>query len=317
MKVGLTLPQYDTSVPGERPLRWPTLARWARAGDDLGFDSLWLSDHLFVDGAQFGYPPGPLRPLDALPALGAVARVAPRARLGTLVLCTPLRPPALVAKAFATLDVLSGGRAIAGLGAGWNRAEFAAAGVPFEPAPQRLRQLAAAIETIRRTWRGEGPACEPAPVQRPAPPIWVGGRGDRLLQVAAGHADGWHIGWSSTVEQFRERSAALDRACARAGRDPASVTRALGLHALAGDGRRDLLRRFERLLRRAPAGAPVVTLDEWRRDHLVGTIDEVREQVEAWAGTGVDELIVNPGPVPFHAVDIDDLRSLAQACSLA
>jgi alkanesulfonate monooxygenase SsuD/methylene tetrahydromethanopterin reductase-like flavin-dependent oxidoreductase (luciferase family) len=317
MRVGLALPQYDSSVPGEHPLRWPALARWARTADQLGFQSLWLSDHLFIDTAHFGVGPGRTRPLDALPALAAVARVTERARLGTLVLCAPLRPPTIVAKALATLDVISGGRVIAGLGAGWFEPEFRDAGVAFGSPAERLAQVAGAIETLRRTWAGEGPPCRPPPVHPLGPPIWVGGRGERLLQLTGRLADGWNTGWTCTLADFRTRSAVIDRACEAAGRDPASVTRSVGLHVLVGEDRRDLDRRFERLAGLAPPDIrPIATLARWRHGHLVGTVDEVRQQLDDWAGAGADELIVNPGGLPFHAVHIDDLPLIAQACSL-
>ncbi|MGH9278360.1 MAG: LLM class flavin-dependent oxidoreductase [Acidimicrobiales bacterium] len=316
MRVGLALPQYDSSIPGERPLRWETLARWAHTADALGFGSLWLSDHLFIDAAQFGFEPGPTRPVDALPALSGIARVTRRARLGTLVMCAPMRPATVVAKALATLDVVSGGRLVAGLGAGWFEPEFRAAGVPFGPAPVRLRQVAEAIETIRRTWAGDGPPCLPRPAQSPGPPIWVGGRGDALLRLVARHADGWNLAWSATPGGYRKRMAVLDRECERAGRDPGTVTRTVGLHTLVGEDERDLARRFDRLLSLAPPHAPRISLDDWRRAHLVGTVDSIPGQLRAWADAGVDELIVNPGPLPFHALDFDDLSRIARACSL-
>lgn len=317
MRVGLALPHYDSSVPGERPLPWPTLRRWARAAEELGFGSLWVSDHLFVDAAVFGGPPERVGAFDALPLLGALARVTRSPRLGTLVLCTPLRPATVVAKALTTVDVLSAGRVIAGLGAGWFEPEFEAAGVPFERAGVRLEGLADAIGVMRRTWAGEGPPCRPQPAQDPAPPIWVGGRGDRLLRLVARHADGWNTAWTATPDSYLSRSAYLDAACVRAGRDPAEVVRTVGLHALVGENERDLRRRFERLRAAAPAGAVrAASVDEWRRGRLVGTVEQVREQVDAWAAVGVRELIVNAGPIPFHVVDLEDLPAIATACSL-
>ena len=117
MRVGLALPQFDFSVPGESPLQWPTIADWAVTAEAMGFESLWLADHLFLDIARYGGEPGRHGAYDPLVTLGALARVTRRARLGTLVLCAPLRPATVVAKALANVDVVSHGRFVAGLGA--------------------------------------------------------------------------------------------------------------------------------------------------------------------------------------------------------
>jgi probable F420-dependent oxidoreductase len=329
VRIGLALPQFDYSVPDERPLRWETVLRWARRADGLGFASLWLADHLFLDLARYGGPVEPAGAFDPLPALGALARVTNRARLGTLVLCAPLRPPSVVAKALATADVLSGGRLVAGVGAGWYEPEFAAAGIPFEAPGARLAHLAEYL-TVLRGMFGGGPVTfrgchrsvvdarsQPLPIQRPHPPIWVGGRGDRLLRLVAEHADGWNAAWVWTPEAYRERAAVLDGACERAGRDPATVTRSLGLFALVGEDETDLTRRFERLRRLSPPGVLAGTsLAEWRRGRLVGTVEQVRDQVAAWAACGVAELIVGTGAFPFGVGAEDDLEMVATACSL-
>ncbi|MFN2507081.1 MAG: LLM class flavin-dependent oxidoreductase [Acidimicrobiales bacterium] len=329
MRVGLALPQFDFSVPGERPLAWGTVAVWARRAEDLGFSSLWLADHLFLDLSRYGGPAEPSGAFDPIPALAALARVTHRARIGSLVLCGPLRPPSVLAKALATLDVISGGRLTVGIGAGWYEPEFAAAGVRFERPAVRLGQLAEAIVILRglfgggpftfagRHWSVENALCLPLPVQRPHPPIWVGGRGDALLRLAARHADGWNTVWVWTPDEYRQRSRFLDAACEGAGRDPAAVTRSLGLFTLVGEDEADLRRRFERLCRLSPPGVLEGTsLADWRRGRLVGTVEQVGEQLEGWAELGVDDLIVGAGVVPFAVAHPDDLEMIAAACSL-
>jgi probable F420-dependent oxidoreductase len=329
VRVGLALPQYDFSVPGERPLRWATVTGCARRAEALGFTSLWLSDHLFFDLGRDRRRAEADDAFAPLPALAALTRHTDSCRLGVLVLNAPLRPPAVLAKALATLDVLSGGRLIVGMGAGWYEPEFAASGVPFRSPAVRLAQLGEAIQILRGMFRG-GPftfpgrhysvdeaRCLPVPVQRPGPPIWVGGRGDRLIRLAARHADGWNTVWAWTPSTYRERVAVLQVACEAAGRDPASVTRSLGLYALVGEDEADLGRRFERLRRLSPAGVlDGMSLAEWRRGRLVGTVEQVRDQVEEWAQLGVDELVVGAGAVPFALAAFDDVEMVASACSL-
>ena len=329
MRIGLALPQFDFSVPGERPLRWSTVVGWARRAEDLGFHSLWLADHLFVEISGWGGPPGRYGVYDPIVALGALARVTRRPRLGTLVLCAPLRPATVLAKALATLDVLSGGRLVIGLGAGWYEQEFTAAGVPFEGGAARLSHLAEACEVLKGMFGGgpfsftgareqaRGARCLPRPVQRPGPPIWIGGRGDRLLDVVARHADGWNTVWVWTPAAYRERRAALEAACERAGRDPSTVSRSLGLYALVGEDERDLARRFRRLADGAPAGVIGGTsLDEWRQGRLVGTVAEVAEQLVEWEALGVDDLVLSAGALPFAVTAPDDVDLLAAACRL-
>jgi alkanesulfonate monooxygenase SsuD/methylene tetrahydromethanopterin reductase-like flavin-dependent oxidoreductase (luciferase family) len=127
-------------------------------------------------------------------------------------------------------------------------------------------------------------------------------------------ADGWNTCWVWTPDDYRDRLAVLERACADAGRDPASVHRSLGLYALCGEDDGDLAARYERMRTAAP-GAMLdgVPLEDWRRGRLVGTVDEISEQVAAWAALGVDELIVSAGPLPFSISGLDDLEVLAGA----
>jgi alkanesulfonate monooxygenase SsuD/methylene tetrahydromethanopterin reductase-like flavin-dependent oxidoreductase (luciferase family) len=132
--------------------------------------------------------------------------------------------------------------------------------------------------------------------------------------LVAERADGWNTGWVWTPEAYRERTAALERSCEAVGRDPATVTRSLGLYALAGENRRDLERRFQRMQKLAPGGVlDAVTLDQWRVGRLVGTVEEVAEQVAGWQAHGVGELVLGAGPLPFSVTALDDLEVLAEA----
>jgi alkanesulfonate monooxygenase SsuD/methylene tetrahydromethanopterin reductase-like flavin-dependent oxidoreductase (luciferase family) len=158
---------------------------------------------------------------------------------------------------------------------------------------------------------------EPRPVQ-PHVPVFVGGKGDRLLRVAARHADGWNACWAWTPEAYAERAATLDEACDVIGRDPATVWRSLGLYALCGEDERDLQARFDRMAAVSPAGVlRDMTLERWREGRLVGTASSVREQVQRWAASGVETLIVGAGAVPFQIAAADDVDLLAAALGLS
>jgi probable F420-dependent oxidoreductase len=326
MRLGLALPQYDDSIAGESPLPWARVVEWACAAEAAGFDSLWLSDHLFLDVAKYGGPPHRQACLDPIVALAALAQEVTRVRLGTLVVCEALRPAAVLAKSLASLDVVCDGRLDVGVGAGWYEPEYEAIGMRMPRPGERLDRLREAVEILDallgggpctfagRFHRADGAVNEPAAVQSPRPPIIVGGKGDRLLHVVAEVADGWNTCWVWTPDAYQERLDVLGRACDAIGRDPGSVTRSLGLYTLCGEDERDLERRFDRLREVSPPGVlDHVTLEQWRVGRLVGTTDQVREQAEEWAGLGVETLIVGLGAVPFAVTALDDLESVAHA----
>src|SRR5687767_9079277 len=305
MQIGLALPQFDFSVPGHTPLPWAHVLDCARTAEAHGFHSAWLADHVFWSVEKYGAPPVRFTSLDSIPALAGVARATERIRVGTLVLCSQLRPPAVAAKALATLDVVSGGRLDVGLGAGWYEPEFHATGIPFERPAVRLRQLVETIEVYKARFEGRTP-------------ILVGGRGDRLLDVVARHADGWNTVWTVTPASYRARLDVLAAACERAGRDPATVRRTVGLYALVGEDEDDLRRRFDRVRDRTlPGVLDGVSLDDWREGHLVGTVEQVAEQLAEWADLGVAEVVACFGALPFCPTAVDDIGLLAAAQGLS
>ncbi len=326
MRIGLALPQYDYSVPGDSPLRFETIADHARRAEQVGFDSLWLSDHLFLDLAKYGGPPTRYGAFEPIATLGALAGIVTRVRLGTLVLCEALRPPAVLAKALATLDRLTDGRLDVGLGAGWYEPEYEAIGLTMPRAGVRLERLGEATDIVAALLTGEPltydgvhyrvrhALLDPPAEQVPRPPVFVGGKGDRLLRLAASRADGWNTCWVWTPDAYRERLGVLEAACRDAERNPADVWRSLGLYALAGEDERDLEARFERLRAATPPGVlDGVTLADWRVGRLVGTVEQVREQREEWRELGVETLILGVGAVPFQVGSLDDVELLAEA----
>lgn len=326
VRVGLALPQYDYSVPGENPLRFETIAQHARAAEEAGCDSIWLSDHVFLDLAKYGGPAERYGAFEPLVTLAALARVVERARLGTLVLLEALRPAAVLAKALATLDLVCDGRLDVGLGAGWYEPDYEALAMSMPAPAERLARLREAVEIVTALLAGEtvshdgphhrtaGAQLLPAPRQQPRPRVFVGGKGDRLLRLVAERADGWNTCWTWTPGQYRERLDVLERECEGVGRDPATVWRTLGLYALCGESEADLARRFERLRSLTPPGVlDGVTLDEWRVGRLVGTVEQVREQAAEWSALGVDTLILGVGAVPFHVGSLDDVALLTEA----
>lgn len=325
-RLGLALPQYDVSIAGEDPLRFETVVAWAQRAEQLGLDSLWLSDHVSWDLAKYGGSAETSGLFEPIVTLGALARLTDRIRLGTLVLLEALRPPAVLAKSLVSLDRISGGRLDVGIGAGWYAPDYAAIGSDLPSPGTRIARLEEALQVLGSLLRGErttfagvhhrvdGAQLLPPPLQQPRPPLWVGGRGDRLLGVVARHADGWNTCWAIAPETYRQRLDVLARACERVGRDPATVRRSLGLYTLVGEDAADLQRRFDRLVALSPTGVLAgQTLETFREGRLVGTVQEVREMVDAWRDLGVEEIICGLGAVPFQASALDDLEMVAAA----
>jgi alkanesulfonate monooxygenase SsuD/methylene tetrahydromethanopterin reductase-like flavin-dependent oxidoreductase (luciferase family) len=311
MRLGLALPQYDYSVAGERPLQFRTVLEYAQAARRAGATSLWLSDHLFLDLAKYGGPADREFCFDPLVTLAALARQVPDVRLGTLVMCEALRPPAVLAKALASLDRVSDGRVDAGIGAGWYEPEYDAIGMTMPSPGARLTRLAHAVDVVKEVLAATDDRNLPPPVQQPRPRVFVGGKGDRLLQLVAEHADGWNTCWVWTPDAYRERLEVLARACEKAGRDPATVWRTVGLYALCGEDERDLQRRFDRLKENSTTGVvDGVDLEEFRKGRLVGTVDEVREQLGEWDALGVETIVLGVGAVPFQVSTVDDVDLL-------
>ncbi|WP_432133680.1 LLM class flavin-dependent oxidoreductase [Streptomyces sp. bgisy154] len=215
---------------------------WQEADATPGIDHAWLFDHLMPIG---GDPDGPT--YEGWTLLSALAAHTRRLRLGVLVTSNRFRPPAMLAKIATTVDIVSGGRLDFGIGVGSRpghplaRREYAAHGLPFHDTERAVASLAEACTVIRRLWtetepfdfhgdhvRLTGAFGNPKPVQRPHPPILVGGRSLATLRVAAAHADLWNIPGGDIDDAVR-RSALLDRCCAEIGRDPATLTRSIHL----------------------------------------------------------------------------------------
>ncbi len=325
MRFGLSLPHYGFSLPGAEPITFAAMTAWGRRAEALGFDSVWVSDHLFYSFRRYGGDPGPIASLEPMTALAGLAAVTDRVRLGTLVLCTPFRHPVLTGKMATTIDGISGGRFDLGLGAGWLEDEFTAFAYPYGTTGERFAVLEETLEVLDVLRSGEsatydGPtvhlrnaALLPAPVQHRLP-VWVGGKGGpRLLGVAARLADGWNAAWRWTPEAYGARAAAARAACERLGRDPASFGLSLGLYSLTGDTEVHARRAFEHGRAAMPGDAMRdETYDTWRADTLSGTPDQVLERIRDFEALGVSEIVLAPWVLPFAIHDPEQVERFAE-----
>lgn len=263
---------------------------WRDADDIAEIEHAWLFDHLMPIG---GDPDGPA--LEGWTLLSALAAQTRRLRLGLLVTSNRFRPPAMLAKIATTVDIVSGGRLDFGIGAGSRpshpmaRREYEAHGLPYHDFAHSVAALGEACTVIRRLWteaepfdfHGEhveltGAFGSPKPVQRPHPPIMIGGRSSALLRVVAEHADLWNIPGSGDIADVLGRSVLLDRYCAEIGRDPATIVRSIHLPVDYDRpaGTRDQIRAaldagFGHIVLGLPAPYPSGAA-EWVADELIG-----------------------------------------------
>ena len=231
LRVGVQLPEVEYVAS------WPQLREMALTAEAIGLDSVWLGDHLLYRWAD-----APSRgPWEAWTALTAIAAVTERVQIGPLVACTSFHNPAMLAKKAATLDEISAGRLILGLGAGWNETEYGAFGFPFDHRVSRFEEAFTIIRTLLRDGRCDFDGryyqvrdCELLPRgPRPASlPLMVGSDGQRMLGITLPHVQAWNawFAWfDNRVDRYRELRDRIDEACRKAGRDPAEVERTAAL----------------------------------------------------------------------------------------
>jgi alkanesulfonate monooxygenase SsuD/methylene tetrahydromethanopterin reductase-like flavin-dependent oxidoreductase (luciferase family) len=270
----------------ERQVRWPEIIAMTRLGEQVAFDSVWVGDHLLyrdeVNGAR--------GPWEAWTMLAGIAAATSRIAIGPLVACTSFHNPTMLAKLAGTVDEISGGRLILGLGAGWNETEYRAYGFPFD---RRVARFAEAFTIIRSLLRdgkvdfaGEfytARDCELVPRPRPGgPPLMVGSIGERMLALTMPYVDGWNAWYSWTSnrpEGVAPLRAKVDAACTAAGRRPSDVERtvAIMVRLPGATGRRD-------------------TDPSDQVTPLTGSADDMAEALRAYAREGIGhvQLVIDP-----------------------
>ena len=282
-------------VEGQEDVTWEQWLALANACEESGLEGLFRSDHyLSVFGVR------DRSSLDAWATLAALAVSTERIRLGTLVSPATFRHPSQLAKVVATVDQVSGGRVELGLGAGWNEREHAAFGFRFPELRERLEMLAEQLEIVTRAWTDEAftfrgrhfvlddcPAL-PKPLQRPRPPLIMGGAaGPRAAALAARFADEYNVTFCSP-EECAERHARVLEACERSGRDPATMRLSLMTTCIVGADRTELLRRVRARLRVTGESVDPEAYLAGHEGEIMGTVDEVVDQLRAYAAVGVE-----------------------------
>jgi alkanesulfonate monooxygenase SsuD/methylene tetrahydromethanopterin reductase-like flavin-dependent oxidoreductase (luciferase family) len=283
LRIGIQLPEV------ERVVRWPELRDIALAAEESGFDSLWVGDHLLYrnDGR-------PERgPHECWATLAAIAAITSRVQIGPLVACASFHPAAVLAKQAAAVHEFSGGRLILGLGAGWNEAEYAAFGLPYEKRISRFEEaftvIAPLVRGERVTYHGAFTNVEDA-LLLPAPltpiPMMIGSNGPRMLAITLGSVDAWNTWYASYGNdpvKFAALNAEITAAARAAGRDPATLRRSACV-----------------LVRTDPSSTERPLGDEL--PPVEGSPTEIVARLAAFAAAGADEIIVIANPINERSV---------------
>lgn len=283
LRVGIQLPEV------EREVRWPEYLAIARAAEDVGFDSIWMGDHLLYRGD--GRPER--GPWEAWTTLAALAAVTERVRLGPLVASAAFHAPAMLAKQAGTVDEISGGRLVLGIGAGWNEAEFRAFGFPYDARVDRFEEAFGIVHRLlageRVTFHGryhhvEDVVLLPAPARRPV--LMIGSTGERMLGIALPHVDAWNTWfdlYGNTPEGFAAESARVTAVAERVGRDPAEIERSACVLVVLDRGAGE---------RPIPEDCPP----------LQGSADRIAGGLRAMAEAGAHEAILVVSPITERSI---------------
>ena len=269
------------------------LIKFAKRAEELGYDSVWVWDHIFL-GVKPCFPI-----LESLTLLTAIACHTSKIKLGTGVLVLPLRNPAVLAKTTATLDIISKGRLILGLASGWYAREFDAVGVDFK---KRGKIFDRNLEILTRLWtedivdgeypphRLSGAVLQPKPLQRPRPPILIGGYADRVLKRTAEKADGW-LTYFYTSEAFTRSWDKVARFAREAGRDPNELDSLNQLPIMVTESDKDK----EAMNKWLTAEWDYASWSESTKESLIcGSADECAEQLRRHADVGVKRIVLDP-----------------------
>lgn len=291
-KIGVFVPHFEQPWSGHN-LRWAEIAALARRAEEIGFDSFWLPDHLLFRFDDV-HPQGAW---DVWSLLAALAATTERIEIAPLVACTSFRNPALIAKMADTIDEISGGRLILGLGAGWHKPEYDAFGFPYDHRVSRFEEALQIITALLRTGHVDFEGrfysardCELRPRgPRPqGPPILVGGNRERMLRLTAQYADAWNADRQNDVAEVQAKNERVDEACREVGRDPATLARVIGIQVdLLNDARRA---HNPRQFVMAP----------WP---LTGTPADLAAQIRRYAAARVDHMMVWIDPVSVAGIE--------------
>lgn len=299
----MTNVDFGVQIEPQYGFTYEAIRKIADACESLNFESIWVSDHLFMTTDSVDIPC-----LECWSTLTALARDTTKLRFGPMVSSQSYRNPALMANIAATIDHVSNGRLYFGIGAGWKEVEYRAYGYPYPRPVIRIRQLAETVHIVKKLWtedrssyKGryysiEDALCFPKPVQKPHIPIWVGGSGNLTLRVTAMHGDACNFAWTLPPDLFKQKLDVLRKHCVKVGRDYKSIRKSAGIMITMAPTKREVNRKLAEQAKRRHT--PYMRYLSRQRPNLVGTPDEVAEGIREYLALGVDHVILR-----FHFGD--------------
>ncbi len=294
LKVGVFLPIVETQMAGVTP-RWRDVRAMAQRAEEIGLDSVWIPDHLY-----FQFPGITESTYECMSVLSALAAVTERVEIGTLVICTGFRNPAVLASMANTIEEISDGRLILGLGAGYHEPEYRAFGIPYDHRVSRFEEALHIIATLLREgavdYEGKFYSARECELRirgpRPkGPPIMVGTTGERMLRLTAKYADQWNrylIGDNSNASEIPPLRAKVDAACADVGRDPATLERTASVLI-------DFINR--------PDVPPAPDRPHQNSTPITGSPEEMAAKLRAFADEGISHIQIWTSPRTVEGVE--------------
>jgi len=292
MRFGAFVPQGwkldQAEIPVER--QWDTMVSFAKVAEATGYESVWVYDHFHtvpVVTQQSTW--------ETWTVMAGLAEATDTVRLGQMCTCNGYRPPSLLAKITANIDVMSGGRLDVGIGAGWYEHEYNGYGYPFPRPAVRIGELDEAVQILRSMWTEDatyfdgkyyqlnGAINRPRPVQDPYPPLWIAGGGEQLtLRVVAKYGD--YANYGGDADVFRHKTEVLQNHCRAVGRDFDEITLTRTFEVLLGEDQAAVDEKLAEVERLLPEGR---TMEQWARIPIVGTPDHVASQIQEYSDLGV------------------------------
>lgn len=292
---------------------WRNIVAWT---EDLGFESLWRSDHFF----SFFGPSRNIDSLDTMVAHTYTAMASSRIRFGPLVLSMTFRHPAILARMAAAIDQLSGGRYILGVGAGWNEPEHQAYGIELPPLKRRMDNLEEGIQVIKALFENESAIYKggiytlneapmsPKPAQRPMPLLIGGGGEKRTLRMVAKYATEWNVPIMAGLEAYKEKRRVLEQHCEAEKRDPATIARSVMTGYISGENQAEVDRKVQQAIETAPARFRSNDPNRPPMTALWGLPDRIVEQIKEMEDAGISRIMLQYRAPPSR----EDLEFVAR-----
>jgi F420-dependent oxidoreductase-like protein len=289
--------EFGIQIEPQYGFEYDEIRNIAISAENLGLESVWVSDHFFMTGDSIEIPC-----LECWTILSALAIETKKVRLGSMVTAQSYRNPALLAKISTTLDSISGGRLNFGIGAGWKEIEYKAYGYRFPRAYTRVKELEEAIKIVKRMWTEVIPSfegkhyeihealCYPKAARETGIPLWVGGMGNNTLKIASKYADAVNFAWTQPTDLVEDRLSILKKHCLKNGRNYDEIRKSVGLMMTLAESEEELEKKMEKQIRMK--NTPYMRYLSSQPPNLLGLPEEIADKILEYSSLGIDHFIL-------------------------